>query len=101
MEKLIELLNDWEEKEFNGKRSRNIWKLINKKYEILFNRVLWFIERLVYNNKIDTSKIVDFKAETSDRFLYADTNNATLVDSLLMLLAIQDRPLDFLISILK
>lgn len=101
MEKLIELLNDWEEKEFNGKRSRNIWKLINKKYEILFNRVLWFIERLVYNNKIDTSKIEDFKAETSDRFLYADTNNATLVDSLLMLLAIQDRPLDFLISILK
>ena len=54
--------------------------LISKKYQ--------FIERLVKNDKIDMSKL-------DSRYSKVE------YEPLLMLLAIQDEPIDFLLSILK
>lgn len=96
MEKLIELLNEWERERVNhntkeyikrGKTSfTGVWiiEVISKSY--------WFIKRLVDKDKIDKEKVI--KAETLP---ILDINE----DYVLMLLAIQDNPIDVLISILK
>ena len=70
----------------------SIWgiEVISKKF--------WFIEWLVENDKIDTEsycRITSIERKW-EKDVYRDE-----VDSLLMLLAIQDEPIEFLISILK
>ena len=55
---------------------------------ILISKKFWFIKRLVENDKIDLEKFPQIME-------YSD------YESLLMLLSIQDNPIEFLISILK
>ena len=104
MEKLIELLNEYENdislwgladwREFDW----NLHYYSNYKDEYVFDNVyyriisknFWFIKRLVDNNKINLDEI-----ERYGFFWY------TYYKSLLMLLAISDNPIGFLISVLK
>lgn len=114
MEKLIELLNEyekssfekdtnwvyeWEEWEYYEPNDRIIkgnWENeeILTQYE-LCSKQFWFIKWLVENDKIDTEKVYnnsDYPMVKRDEFLY---------EWLLMLLAIQDEPIRFLCEILK
>ena len=110
MEKLIELLNEYcKEKEFNTEWYEwKFWPKV-KPYEHLTQWVVnwiiiwnhyWFIKWLVENDKIYYDKV----REKSDFFpveKVPEYNSYSDYESLLMLLSIQDKPIDFLISILK
>lgn len=106
MEKFIELLNEYIEKNINTP-NRCIWysclyfwfdgwtdviedTIISKRY--------WFIEWLVDNDKIDVESYCRITSVERkwEKDVYRDE-----VDSLIMLLAIQDEPIEFLCSILK
>ena len=62
------------------------------------SKQFWFIKWLVENDKIDEVKL-RWKMYQVFEFRYQDV--ATLENELLMLLSIQDNPIEFLISILK
>ena len=121
MEKLIELLNEYEiEREMEiwtfelGKIpyrewSLDMWDLVfepnykDKKYEdcvwdtansVLISKSFWFIKWLVENDKIDLKKLW----KKSDMWF---GDKYTREESLLMLLAISDTPIEDLISYLK
>ena len=70
---------------------KEIWmlKIISKEY--------WFIKRLVENDKIDLMKLKKWIED--NKFYCAKWGKIT--NMLLMLLSIQDNPIEFLISILK
>ena len=100
MEKLIELLNEYEKGDV-WSYDEEMWMpyywwgddcdydvyLISKKY--------WFIKRLVENEKIEwNNKDIAIR----EWILWKSIDN---YHSLLMALAIQDEPLEFLVSILK
>jgi hypothetical protein len=115
MEKLIELLNEYEK----VREKSEYQKLSNKEYKwfssyffplcfwhkedfswamtnefgewtenVICSKKFWFIKWLVENEKIDL-----------DRIPAIEDNGATNI--VLMLLSIQDEPIEFLISILK
>lgn len=110
MEKLIELLNEYEQEEWCWRLK--YWKLHNKYYDDydrkdeeirLISKWYGFIKWLVENDKIDNKKIAD---ET-----YVKVNwewyelilgcHYDLYQQTLMLLSISDTPIDDLISYLK
>lgn len=75
----------------------SIWEKITDKEEArIISKKFWFIKRLVENEKID----FEWKLNT---LRFESLVNQTLDSyyALLMLLAIQDNPIDFLNSILK
>ena len=102
MDKLHELLNEfhlekweritiaWPDVELSEKEELALEAtLISKKY--------WFIQRLVENDKINEKEL-----EKADRpFDVGYATEETIYERALMLLSIQDEPLDFLASILK
>ena len=94
MEKLIELLNEYEKKTYN-KVERNEEKLFPRQ-EFIISKKFWFIQWLVENEKIDFEKKLNTLRFES---LVNQTLDSYL--ALLMLLAIQDNPIEFLASILK
>lgn len=120
MEKLIELLNEWnKEKLEEMENTFNFWTIDRAKFEYneqeeyitydgyqvndyyIINKSTKFIERLVENNKIDIErlhKIVDYRLEIKENYVNAHDYNS---NCLLMLLSIQDNPIEFLISVLK
>lgn len=70
--------------------------------QYLISKEFWFIERLVENDKIDTQELLGIYWETSQSIW--ETNKYELYPAykrLLMLLAIQDDPIEFLIRLLK
>ena len=102
MNKLIELLNEYEEEKTDLKFKPKFWEIyrghlsfleysdkysellcISKRYE--------FIKRLVDNDKIDLLRL-------DNRIALSEFNK---VERCLMALSIQDNPIEFLISILK
>ena len=112
MGKLIELLNEYEEKENlnmyeweiewedilayskfrDGYETINVWEsiIISKWYE--------FIKRLVENDKINKHSIPEFYP-VSDHCL--ECVYEWIADNTIMLLSIQKNPIDYLISLLK
>lgn len=75
-------------------------------YEIIVSKKFWFIKWLVKNDKIDRENwgLLDNCMSEFDRYPISFDNkklNYRAVDMLLMLLSIQDNPIEFLISILK
>ena len=91
MEKLIELLNEYEGQDtwsYDEEMGMPYyWWGDDCDYEAyLISKKYWFIKWLVENEKIDENKIF---------------NDCWLYYSVLMKLAIQDEPIKFLISILK
>lgn len=110
MEKLIELLNEYEVEIHWSERERKDWiewgTLLNQEYRhnenvaYVISKSYWFIKWLVENEKIDKRVQVIKDVETwwneiKDVVCYDE------YESLLMLLSIQDEPIEFLVSILK
>lgn len=123
MEKLIELLNEYVEEtdfwdnldEYNEVEILDEETLeVNWKYhdiEYLYTKKFWFIKWLVDNDKIDTDVYKTVYSGDLDKRKtltmssgwdeFYQVTEHWVYESLLMLLAIQDEPIDFLISILK
>ena len=105
MEKLIELLNEYETprswvvyKSYDDYDWFFYWVDCDWETEIswsdslICSKKFWFIKWLVENEKVDFSNI---------DFYFLQREQYTKTESLLMLLSIQDEPIKFLISILK
>ncbi len=118
MQKLIELLNEYVEEtdfwdnldEYNeadiidGETLEVNWNYHDIEY--LYTKQFWFIQRLVEQDKIDRYKKEIEKSDYDITFTWALTMDKKsdwdiMVDTLLMLLSIQDEPIEFLVSILK
>lgn len=99
MEKLTELLNEYDNWNW---WVTDYWSLFNKynewiseeEYLQVISKKFWFIKRLVDNNKINFDKLDD---NTDWYYIELDDNYLEM----LALLAIQDNPIELLISILK
>ena len=82
---------------YNEKRyfSIGVEKVISKEF--------WFIKELLFHDKIDLWKIQKLyrKSNENSTATYPILYDYTYDESLLMFLAIQDEPIDFLISVLK
>ena len=88
--KLLELLNEYQNKYIPDYPIRASEETINSGREILISKRYWFIKWLVENDKIDKSKVFSF-IDTADK-PYED---------ILCLLALSDEPISDLISFLK
>ena len=98
-DKLIKLLNDSEDgfvskfvyyDELNRTFRLDNWQSFH--YTLILSKEYCFIKRLVENDKIEAHEI---------RFDNYEWTEFDKVDSTIMLLSIQDNPIEFLISILK
>ena len=120
MEKLIELLNEYEKE---VKKSEKVWSIDNdwdicrQTYEWvdyneyteymntnnLISKSFWFIKWLVDNDKIDLWKIKKLYRKSNEHSIhtYPIMYKYSDYESLLMLLSIQENPISFLISVLK
>ena len=111
MEKLIELMNEYEPYIASDWEHRdNFWYFIYKWWSAIFPKEIWmlkiiskeywFIKWLVENKKIDFSKVKEkiwLERELYDRMLYWYKEE----DFLIMILSVEDEPIEFLVSILK
>lgn len=106
MERLIPLLNERHDLEWVLWSSRDNWDYLFVKWdkenkffeEQIISKKFWFIKWLVDNDKIDIEsycRITSIERKW-EKDVYRDE-----VDSLLMLLAIQDEPIKFLCEIIK
>ena len=122
MEKLIELLNEYSELRLE-RLTEEEWQPIRKRhdYELeypiekirIISKQYWFIQWLVENDKIDIEYLKeDGNLTLLYHYAWKDRvwNTAwewnigvkrNYTDVILMLLSIQDNPIEFLISILK
>lgn len=121
MEKLIELLNkhrretvkkqswitEWRYNAFTFSLDNISWQQAEL---LIISKQYWFIKRLVENDKIDIKKLIvkgemrsgwDFENKKWDEEEGEEIWNKYFSELCLMILAIQDEPIDFLISILK
>lgn len=90
MEKLIELLSEYDE--YRWEKRRDYWWTKDKvelDVKMIIFKQFWFIKWLVENDKINLDKI-EFVGERTTKY-----------QSLLMLLSISDTPIEDLISYLK
>ena len=129
MEKLIKLLNEYENRDLeleeweeSNARTENNWHLrFNGANKVQFDTYMfdslalskkyWFIKWLVENEKIDLDKAKILESgnkaelfEFIERADYMKIRNRSYFSEykqLLMLLSIQDEPIEFLVSILK
>jgi len=125
MEKLLKLLNEFEESKKSDKIIGQEYYFVEEKelskghivwYDpttnehllswvpfecVVCSKPYWFIERLVSNQKISRVKEVINDIEYYGHWQIENVDCYSQYDSLLMLLAIQDDPISFLISILK
>ena len=110
MEHLIELLNEYEKTRDYYKVHTYImykddeWIEVDDKRTDLeiISKEYWFIQWLVENDKIDTDELLGIYWETRQSIW--EDNKYELYSEykrLLMLLSIQDNPIEFLCSILK
>lgn len=96
MEKLIRLLD-----EYHHKKTEDLerWKeRVEEHKHWIISKQFWFIKRLVDNDKIDLWKLIMIKDEEQKAIVDIDNSRE---NTLLMLLAISNEPIEFLISILK
>lgn len=112
MKKLIELLNEYEKELNTGLHWRidekywMLWRWLNLMWvdQYLISKHYWFIKRLVDNDKIDRLTFCTVETPSSkyeDFDLWPETPREDYTNILLMDLAIQDKPIEFLISILR
>ena len=112
MEKLIELLNEFEQ--LNMCRKFDAFEMHTFEDSNWVDRLLedtvishryWFIKWLIDNDKIDfENQAMQYAKEDLSKFLNERKDKNWMSDEyamLLMLLAIQDEPLKFLVSIIK
>ena len=110
MEKLIELLNEYEKELNTGLNWRidekywMLWRWLNLMWvdQYLISKHYWFIKWLVENDKIDRDEIIinsDFMPIAFDRKW--EKYEWSEEKQLLMLLSISDTPIEDLVSYLK
>lgn len=93
MRELIMLIDIYEEEVV---WVHSVWCIItDKEAARIISKQFWLIKRLVENDKIDYSKLVEYEFDKLERFIQRKYN------ALLMLLSIQDEPVKFLSDILK
>ena len=109
IETLIELFRDYVENYWNDTKDPTIdnvviydwqWFYFGARFysdEKVLSKKFWFIKWLVENDKIDLMKLKKWIED--NKFYCAKWGKIT--NMLLMLLSIQDNPIEFLISILK
>ena len=99
-QKVLDLLNEYEDPmisryekydEETGFFILNTWQKARE--EVILGKTYWFIKRLVENEKVDFKKL-------TVSYIYHD-DEWSWEKELLMQLAIQDEPIEFLIGILK
>lgn len=115
MEKLIELLNEYKWKEewtIECDVPHNDW-YSEYAYEheelIIISKQYWFIKWLVENEKIEWEKVyenlkdyeVEIRIRAVKKLELSSEEKSLWYLELLMLLSIQDNPIEFLVSILK
>ena len=122
MKKLIELLNEYEEEKAKYWNQYCNWQYIwgrpicTTSYDmnrivqfsdlLIISKMYEFIKWLVDNDKIDLEKL-DEKAERKPQYTFIDDDWRLwfklfeVYESLLMLLAIQENPIEFLCSVLN
>lgn len=93
METLIELLNEYYKPMWYTDDDIQ-WQTKAR----IISKECWFIEWLVENDKIDTNKL---KSRMIQVFEFRFQEYANYENTLLMLLAIEDEPIQFLCEILK
>jgi len=109
MEKLLELLREYSTliEERTGEYWHPIrwWNEKHLTYPIEIMRIkskeYWFIERLVENDKIDDEKLYSKEYRPMIQLEWESYWELWWTARLLMILSIQDNPLDYLVSILK
>lgn len=113
MEKLVDLLNQFEKKKKSWREREVVLNMLNIKWEtfvettaVAISKEYWFIQRLIENDKIKKFEIDTIMIKSNRLYHWKDKTTACRVDEnlekvLIMLLAIQDEPIEFLISILK
>ena len=115
MEKLIELLNEYETphswivfKSYDNYDGTFYWVDIDGETEIAWSdsficgKRFWWVEWLVENDKIDRDKnVLAFEFSSVYTYEGEDYEEHLKECKLLMLLSIQDNPIEFLVSILK
>ena len=112
MEKLLNLLNEFKEgKSFKfTKYDEKYWMFdtnlnangnTSLPEETITCKKFWFIERLVENDKIILQKGIIRRVAYDNYWVLEDIHRYSAYESILMYLAIQDDPIEFLISILK
>lgn len=111
MDKLLQLLNEYQTQreskfKFSSYDERSLSFLLIDSNEVLWEETIiskkfWFIEWLVLNMKINTDELMRHWHIVKTYDLDEPWDSYGYVDSLLMLLTIQDEPIDFLNSILK
>ena len=121
MEKLIELLNEYENRDEDQQIEWRIWEwdkwengkvrwIVNDVYMwwvselVVCSAYYWFIKWLVENDKIDREKFWNSETKSSkysDFELSYNIPREDYTNTLLMELAIQDEPIQFLVKILR
>ena len=112
MEKLLNLLNEFKEgKSFKfTKYDEKYWMFdtdLNRDgntslpEETIICKKFWFIQWLVENDKIVLQKGIIRRVKYDNYWVLEDIHRYSAYESILMYLAIQDDPIEFLISILK
>lgn len=110
MEKLIELFKEYVDKYSNDAKVLDEWEYVviddgqsflywtrEYSYLTLISKKFWFIKWLVENNKIDYEKVRKWEWNGS-RWHFETVQPEYYI---IMLLSIQDEPIEFLVSILK
>ena len=121
MEKLVELLNEYEkskygiswsyELEIDDETGEPTWWIIDSSedyFEVtsyyitmkIISKRFWFIKWLLYNDKIDINKLMSTEWCPTNWWC-RETEWYSNSERLLMLLSIQDNPIEYLCSILR
>jgi len=121
MEKLVKLLNEYEEEKAKYWNQYCNWQYIwwrpicTTSYDmnrivqfsdlLIISKMYEFIKWLVDNDKIDFRKVIEKEIEIWFKLMrikdYPKKIKEEDIEELLMILAIQDNPIEFLVSILK
>jgi len=91
MEKLIELLNEYEKENWRNFEVKEIWMTFRNNDLMVISKRYWFIKWLVQNDKIDTKKAKEWEIMLSRN----DEEN------IIWKLSISNTPIEDLISYLK
>lgn len=109
MEKLIELFKEYVDNHWTDTKDleKEYWVIDDWQwflywtreylYEIIVSKKFWFIKWLVENEKIDTEKL----GEKSEYTFIKNGWWEHIIEDVLMLLSIQDEPINLLLEILK
>ena len=110
MDKLFKLLKQSAKERWMAQRWNNLWEYLsysgrykNESELVMISERYGFIRWLVETQKIDTFKLSEARFDTMK--IYEWTNYKTVndgnTDRLVMLLSIQERPVELLIDLLK